>query len=252
MILKDLATFHAVPLALKLQKSQLFEEKIKKNLIRPEFKAPEPKEGQERPSLSFDAWIEALENLPSCKPYMLNLKKTIDAVMEKPSSLWGHREKREPFATICHNDLWVNNTMQVFQGTKMLKNKFVDFQVCSYDGPTHDLLFFIWSSVQGSVIKQHFDDLVDHYHNNFLEVLTQLGCDVSPFVSEKFEEELKISSKFQILHTFMMTRAIFANKGQFAFDMSKGPVAVRREELSEAVVDRCELVIEISGRRGWI
>lgn len=253
MILKDLATFHAVPLALKLEDPQLFDEQIKKHLIRPVFKFPEPKEGKEPPSLSFNAWLEALESFPNCTPHLPNLKKIVDEIMQNPASIFGRREKRrEPFATISHNDLWVNNTMQVFQGTKMLKNKFVDFQVYSYDSPAHDLLFSIWSSVRGSVIKEHFDDLVDYYYKNFQEVLAQLGCDVAPFGPDEFEEELKIASKFEILHTFMMTRPIFAEKGQFAFDMSKGPVAVTKEELTDVVLDRCQLVTEICGRRGWI
>lgn len=142
--------------------------------------------------------------------------------------------------------------MQVFEGPKMLKNKIIDFQVYGYDSPAYDLLFFIWTSLRHSVIKEHFDDLVEYYHENFMAILSQLGCDVSPFVLDKFEDELKMSSKIEIFHTFMMLRAIFAKKGEFAFDMSKGPIAIKKEDISEAVLDRCELLVQICVRRGWI
>lgn len=251
MILKDLASFHAVPLALKLQKNETFEDKIKKNLNKPEFKPPED---EKSPSMNFDVWLDVLATRNHCKLYLPKLKDIFDDIVKNPKPYWGIRDKKEPFATICHGDLWVNNTMQVFKGTKMLKNKFLDFQMYTYDSPAQDLLFFIWTSVQFDVLKEHFDDLLKYYHDNFTEILFQLGCDVSPFSFDKFQDELKEATKYKIVNGITMTKTILAEKGKLAVDMLAEPGAeqTKKEDISEAVRDRCALILQLCGNRGWL
>lgn len=256
IILKDLAIFHAVPLALKLKKRQLFEEKVKKNLIREDFKPPEPKEGEEPrepPGMDAEVWFEVLETREECKLYIPRLRKNYEEMRKNQKSFWD-RVKREPFATISHNDMWMNNTMQVVREGEIVKNKFVDFQVYSYDSPGHDLLFFIWSSVQLPVIKKHFNEFLKHYYNNFMEVIQELGCDCVPFTYAVFEEELKISALNELIHNMMMSRVIYAKKGEFAIDMSAEPGKnrLKKEDITEIMRERAAYTIQICGRRGWI
>lgn len=250
--------FHAVPLALKLKKRKVFEEKIKKNLIRPDFKPPEPKEGEEGPKppdFIFDIWINALETREECKLYLSGLRNIFDFVKSNPGAMFGKRDVREPFATISHNDLWVNNTMQVFEDGKLVKNKLVDFQMYSYGSPACDLLFFIWSSVQLPVIKKRFDDLIKHYYDNFIGVLTELGCNVEAFSYDKFDEELKAATKFEFCHNLMFSKVIFMEKGKLAFDMNakRGPEPPPvKEVISDVVLDRIATILRICGKKGWM
>lgn len=242
---------------MKLKKHNLFEETIKKHLFRHDLKSDEPKEGDEPskpPNTGFDVWLEIFENHDDCKPYLERLKKVFDFIEENPDIVWERKEFREPFATVSHNDLWVNNTMQVIKGDKILKNKFVDFQMYSYSCPTDDLLFFIWTSVQLSVIKDHFSDLLEHYHKMFVDVLVCLGCDISDFSFEKLEEEMKFSTKFELCHSLWMSDVVFAKKGQYAFDMTQDPdlIQFKKEDISEEVIERFVHIVKICGDRNWI
>ncbi|CAG9831175.1 unnamed protein product [Diabrotica balteata] len=103
MILKSLAEFHAIPVAIKQRIIRLSKRTLKRILLCDEF--------------------------------------------------------REPFATITHRDLWVNNIMvkQVENTTKEVK--IVDFQLYSYDSPAADIFFFVFSSVNFDVLRNHVDDL---------------------------------------------------------------------------------------------
>lgn len=257
MILKDLATFHAVPIALKLKKRQLFENKIKKNFGKPTFGPPKPKEGETSPPPTGGAqkmWLDALENNDQCKLYVQRLKKTVEESKDDTMKSFFEKPKREPFATISHNDMWVNNTMQIFQGSKMLKNKFVDFQMYTYDSPARDLLFFVWSSVELPVVKRRFNDLLKYYHSQLLGVLQRLGCDTTPFSYEKFEIELKESALHVLFQCFMMFIVIFGKKGSFALDMTADPgqVPFKKEDITESLQERAASMIQNFGRRGWI
>lgn len=243
-ILKDLATFHAVPLVLKLKKPKLFEEKILKYLDKSDFKLPEPKEGKESKN-PMEVWFETLESRKNCKLYLPKLIDFFNLMKKNPKMWWGGRDKREPFATVSHNDLWVNNTMQTFKDGKMVKNKFVDFQAYGYDSPARDLLFFIWANVQLSVIKEHFYDLLEYYRVSFLDVLNELGCKAAlRFTYEEFVEEIKYSAKFTILQAISMMKTIFREKGKSAME--------ENEHICDALLDRCALVIQICGKNGWM
>lgn len=252
--------FHAVPLALKLKKRKVFDEKIMTHLIRPDFQPPKPKEGDQRPpppppEFAFDIWLEALESREGCKLYLSGLRNIFEFVKSNPGAMFGKMNVREPFATIRHNDLWVNNTMQVFEDGKLVKNKLVDFQMYTYGNPACDLLFFIWSSVQLSVIKEHFNDLINHYYDNFVGVLTELGCNVDAFSFDKFNEELKDATKLEFFHNIMFSKVIFMEKGKLAFDMNVKPGSQpppTRESISEVVLDRVATILKICGKKGWI
>lgn len=257
VVLKDLATFHAVPIALKLKKRQVFEDKIKKNTIRPEFKPPEPKEGDKPhgpPGAENEVWFEILESYDQCKLYVPKIRQFMEDMKEQGISFWELKDKREPFATLSHNDMWGNNTMQIIMKQKLLKNKFVDFQGYSYDSPARDLLFFLFSSVQLGVLKQHFDDLIEFYYENFLGVLVELGCDSSPFSHEKFQVELKATAPHELFHAIMMARVIYGKKGEFAMDLNANPQdhVLTKNDLNDMMIDRAVYILQCCGRRGWI
>lgn len=221
------------------------------------FEPPKPKEGEEpRPPPSggdFIIWLNLLETYEQCKLYIPRLKKIMDDFKENSQSIFG-QPKREPFATISHNDMWVNNTMQVTRGGKVVKNKLVDFQVYTYDSPAKDLLFFIWSSVQLPVLKKHFHDLVSFYYSTFSGILQKLGCELSPFTYDKFEEEMKASAVSELFHVIMMTRVIYGKKGEFAIDLSAGPggFKLKEQDITDNMKERVAHIIQTSGRKGWI
>lgn len=113
----------------------------------------------------------------SLKPLYINFMQELlkhGDIFTKPSN--------EPWTTIIHNDLWANNTMQVFNNGKIVYNKIQNFQLYQYVNPFLDLVFFISSSVRKNIVRKYFDDLVLHYQDNLLIALENLKCDTSAFL----------------------------------------------------------------------
>lgn len=256
-ILEDIAVFHAVPIAFKLQKNEVFDEKLRPHLDKIKFphskQSDENKEGTQKPK-PLDIWLEALATRENCKPYLSKLQKIFEKFYEDQQKFFDENVQNEPFVSICHSDLWINNTLQILNGDKILDNKLIDFQFYCYDSPGHDVLFFIWTSVQLQVIKEHFNDLLQYYHLNFLQVLHELECDLIPFSYEQFEKELKLSAENQIMHTLQIAQIVFGKKGEFAIDISANGEKREKtaDDISDVIRDRMSLIIQLCGERGWI
>lgn len=246
LILADLASFHAVPLALKLKKPDIFEEKIRKYC---EVKMPPP------PSDLFVNIIsvvcQVLEDYPRCEEHIPKLKSMMD-YSSKRLFQKKHPDSIEPFGTISHNDMWVNNTMQRFQDDQPVKNKFVDFQMCLYESPVQDLIFFLLSSVSLSVLKGHFDDLIELYHKLFIQYLKELQCDTSPFEWTHFLNEIEKLAYGELIHVLFMTFVIFGKKGTVLEEGHIPGANNKKEDLDPAVKDKMAFIVELCAQKGWI
>lgn len=187
LILCDLAKLQGTAIGLKLQQPNVFIDKIKDSCAPFNFYAKEMKR-----------WIEPIklilqENL-QCAP-MAELATSF--LRKKPSA------PREPYATITHCDLWVENTMQMCGSGKVVKNKFVDFQLCDYRSCASDVFFFLWTSVQQSVLAEHLDNLIIHYHDILMNTLQKLNCDISVFSISKFYDELELEARYEFGHALL-------------------------------------------------
>lgn len=223
-------------------------------LIPPKPKDEEEKQKKEEISKHLNIWIEALKTRENCKPFLSKLVKLFEKVVENYKSFSYENVKNEPFTSICHSDLWVNNTLQILQADRIIDNKLVDFQFYCYDSPGQDVLFFLWSSVQLEVIKEHFDDLLQFYHMNFLQVLHEFCCDLLPFSFEKFEEELKNCVEYQIMHTIHICPLVFGKKGEFAMNLSAKSEKhePRADDISDPIRDRIAFILQTCGEKEWI
>lgn len=65
------------------------------------------------------------------------------------------------------------------------------FQESQYCSPARDVLFFLFSSVQLVVLKEHLNELLDVYYDNLLKVLDNLDVDIKAFSRASFNQELK-------------------------------------------------------------
>ncbi|EFA05154.1 uncharacterized protein LOC655368 [Tribolium castaneum] len=241
VVVKDLAHLHAVPLGLKLQKPDVFEKKVKKYL------SPFHPDDDEK---IVEKMCNLVCSLDTCQKYHERAK----------SALWKMRDRnttiREPFATLVHDDCWVNNTMVKIQPGEVPKNKFVDFQICNYGSPAKDLLFLLFSSVQNDVIRSECDNLIRLYHGTFVDVLRQLKCDTEPFSFEKFEQEIKFEAlNTQFGHVVFMLTPIFAPKGSVKELDEFSPEAFAEmvgSFASDLHKEKLALVVNEFGKRNWI
>lgn len=239
-ILKDLAQFHAVPLALKLQKPDEFEKKVKVYMA---CFHPEPPKFDYTPVQKKISKI--LRNREFCVPLLPKIEKSVNHMFDLSKTF------REPFATIVHRDMWVNNFMVALDGEKVVKNKFVDFQAYSYNSPVRDLLFFLFTSVQFEVIKENLDKLLKFYHEQFTQTLTDLDCCTLEFSYEKFMEEIKYFGRHEIGHIlYMLLFVVCAKKG--ITGNGADPGLVNKENILPEAKERAWWILQEFENRKWM
>lgn len=237
-----MAMFHAIPLALKIKKPQIFEKEFRSLCVDAQNVEEPPVEG---PTMNT-VLMEILYQNDKCLPYAVKLAGKMQKMQFHIAE-----EVNEPWGTISHNDLWVNNIMVEYKDGKPVGNKFVDFQNYRYDSPMKDLFFFMWTSIKQSVLEESYDELVKLYHDNFVKALDRLGCDIKPFLFEPFISEMNEIAKNEILHVLPFMMIVFAKK----CDDSNGPMPKFEDNLVSLTVPCKEKIwytVMESGRRRWI
>lgn len=240
LILRDMAQLHAVPIALKLQQPEVFQENVKAYLA---CFHPEPPKAD---TSAFDQnLLDILSDQESCISLLPKIRKSLE---------YAHvlsKDFREPFATIVHRDMWVNNFMVKLDGRKVVNNRFVDFQTYSYNSPVRDLLFFLCTSVQFKDLRENFDDLVTFYYNHFVQTLEDFNCCLSDFSYENFMDEIKYYGGYEIAHIlFMLVFIVCGKKG--APEAAVSPGLVPKEEILPEAKERAWWLIQEFHERKWM
>lgn len=201
LILKSMAEFHVVPIAIKLKEPHVFESKIK-----PYFSCFHPK--SKIPTVPSTGMMDILCEKEEFKSLYSKVKKSLLKIYEFAENF------REPFFTLAHRDLWVNNILVKFENNHPINVKIIDFQKYSYDSPAKDLIYFLVTSIPLTLLKDHFDDLLEYYHMCFIEQLDTFNCDVSPFSFDEFMKEVGLSIEEELGHTlFMMLFVAYGKEG---------------------------------------
>lgn len=201
LILRNLAEFHTVPIALKLKEPDVFETKIK-----PYFSCYCPK--SDIPTVPSTGMMDILCEKECFKDLYTKVKTSLLKIYEFTE------EFREPFCTLAHRDLWVNNILVKFDSGVPAKAKFIDFQKYSYDSPAKDLIYLLITSVPLELLKSHFDSFLQFYHDCFIEQLSQYNCDLKPFSYDAFIKEVGLSIEEELGHTlFMMLFVAYGKEG---------------------------------------
>jgi hypothetical protein len=236
LIITDLAQFHAVPLALKLEKPEIFEKEIMPNLTHcPSYE------------LRIQRWLKQVSDLIDEIEELKPLKERILKAHEHTSS-----EIRESFATISHNDCWVNNYMLRLENGKPVKNIMVDYQVYNYGSPATDIVFFLFSSVKDDVLEKHYDDLIKLYYQTFIAVLEELQCVTTPFTFEALKDEINHEGKLQFVHVTFMLYPIFIPKTEVE-DISKLNLkSMEQHKVTDAHKRKFLFVVNEFIKRNWI
>lgn len=243
-VIKHLAEFHAIPIALKLKKPDVFENKVKKNCLMEKFiSTPQTQQNLKPPE-----WLQYVAQDKKCEPYYEILCKILS---QTTGDDFFKRPHAEPFSTIAHSDLWINNTLHIEGNGKLLKTRFVDFQLYQYGSGICDLVHFIFGSCQCVVSRDHFDELLKYYHTIFIGTLDQLGCDKTEFEFDKFLERVDVEAPAELLHTLYIEVIIKGRIGEASMDVKdesfKKEGAVTQEARDKIVHDVYEF-----GKKGWI
>lgn len=257
----QLARFHAVSVALKILKPNVFKETVLKSCDRYTIGGISNDEVAEK-------WITATVNdvkcIQECLPYLEKIERILREDLKGKVNPSPPPPPKEPFATFVHNDFWVNNMMFLYETDDDIVNdpskteipismKFVDFQTTLYASPIHDLIFFIYSSATIGVVKDHCDDLIRLYHHEFIDCLAGLACDIDPFSIEKFQDELNTNAPKELSHILFMAKVISADESQVP-ELSDVDAAVMLQYNfgGELFQEKVKFVVQDFVQRGWL
>ncbi|XP_046487354.1 uncharacterized protein [Neodiprion pinetum] len=200
-LVEALARFHALGVAMKLKKPDLFKV-LKERAKSVECDEEMPDEDETESVLAI------LKKTSLLVPHLDRIEK---ALRTFDTEAWT-KEPDEPWGTIAHTDLWVNNVMFRDDADGNPEDvKFVDFQNYLYLNPMMDLVFFIVSSCEKNVQDIHMGELVDFYYEKFVSHLVRLECDVALFSRESFDEQFEAAAKVEYPHCMFMTRVVNAD-----------------------------------------
>uniref|UniRef100_A0A6P7G681 Uncharacterized protein LOC114334189 n=1 Tax=Diabrotica virgifera virgifera TaxID=50390 RepID=A0A6P7G681_DIAVI len=235
LVLRDLASLHAVPLALRLRKPEVFEK-----VIKPYCVPFEP--------MNDDDFLPVLKGI-------IEQNKEIAHLASKVTG-WKKTELpvSDLFGTIMHNDMWTNNTMQKFENDRAVNNKLVDFQVYNYGSPANDVFFFLWSSVPQEVLEPNLDLLLNYYYEHFVNVLKEHKVDVSSYTYEKFLQEIDKVGNSEFQHAFVFHN--FVVHGRKNTEMEFPPPKIVVSEVLKMVPVKAKqksyYMIQECTKRGWL
>ncbi|KAK9702717.1 Ecdysteroid kinase-like family [Popillia japonica] len=248
-LLNDLATLHGVTLAYRLKKPEEFAKKIRPHLKKA-FSF----------NVSDDLQVNAVKGLEAMlvgeSEFSAYIPKAVEAIMKVTSiSIEDPPKERELFATFTHNDFWVNNTMLRIEEGKPVSNRMVDFQVIEYRSLAHDVLFFLYSSVELSVLENHLDDLFQYYYDQFVGILKKFNCDVSEFTFENYMQECKnIAIQEELGHILIMFPGIMTlkEKAKELSDIKESDMVAESTSVHENCLRKMKFTLSDFAKRGWL
>ncbi|XP_061386963.1 uncharacterized protein LOC133321912 [Musca vetustissima] len=212
-ILLELAKYHALPIALRLKKPEYFDK-----YIRPYFRRfnmnnmPEEVKQQMDGDLIKEISL-ATNNNENYINRFKELMEEYDEFLTQPDA------EDDLYTTIVHCDLWINNLMLKYDENGLPeKVKFVDFQIAQYESLAHDIIFFLFSSVEVPVLEQHMDEFLIMYYNAFIECLKSLNVETDKYSLLGFMKEIHRSAPIEICHATFMTKIILADNSTLPDD----------------------------------
>lgn len=232
LILQTLAQFHAIPMVMKQKKPMEFRRYVKEKCVEV-IKSDIISNGL-RKHVNDAFWEKLYEN-NGCLNYITSLK----AGLRNHQPLFVVNPK-EPFATIIHNNFWVKNIFVQFYRDKPLIVSIIDFQEHIYGSPASDLLNFLLTSTEYTVLDLHFYELLKYYHDNLLNNLKQYDdIDLEPFGWDKFLQEIKQAAAPALL------KAIF-----FLLEVVHGGKTL--DSIPFEAKQRIWMMLQQIGGNGWL
>ncbi|XP_076273119.1 uncharacterized protein LOC143204457 [Rhynchophorus ferrugineus] len=246
-VLRALASFHAIPIAIKLQNRELFDTKIKPYL--PNLKMMESPEGEANPFTELLDRISEIDSIAQYSDRVVSNVKNFKIFIDDS-------ETNEPWGSICHNDFWMNNIM--INGDDEPKVIILDLQCPCYGSIALDLVFFLSTSVALDDIRDKMDDFIQYYWREFIKNLERLGVDTTLFPYDGFLKELELAgSRGQFGHAVMHTMIILTEKGQTTFDSSDAEFKLESFNKTKLVLtenhkEKYKWLVTEFAKRNWI
>ncbi|XP_068984359.1 uncharacterized protein [Bombus flavifrons] len=244
--IESLAKLHALAIALRMKKPQLYER------IAAEVFLDVSNEITEKCVKDmFGKSKSDLESMEEIRPYLDRVNKTIEYGLEANKNL---KKPEEPWATFVHSDFWVNNMMfRHDEKGELVDMKIVDFQLSAYDYGVKDLIFFLVSSANEEILDNKLDHMFDLYYSCFIKMLKTLKVDTEKFSKQKFDEILNRCGPVKFNQCIMMAQVIQAPKKSISEseNVEGSNVFI---DISDNVIYKRKLlhIVTLFDKRGWL
>ncbi|KAG8362538.1 EcKinase 6 [Fopius arisanus] len=191
-----LANFHALGMATKENDPEFFE------TLKIEAKSLDIGDPEKWKELARQRFKD-IDDDPEVKKYYKSCETMSMAVFEK----W-MAPPEEPWASITHSDFWTNNFM-FRDGSDGQPDdiKLVDFQNFLFTSPLREIIFFVTSGLDSETVG-HVDELIDFYYETLIEKMKSLGCDVSAYSRESFDEKMREDAAIEFGHSMCLLHVI--------------------------------------------
>uniref|UniRef100_A0A0A1WUS5 Calcium and calcium/calmodulin-dependent serine/threonine-protein kinase n=1 Tax=Zeugodacus cucurbitae TaxID=28588 RepID=A0A0A1WUS5_ZEUCU len=243
LVLVYMAQYHALPIALRIKKSELFERSIRPYFNRfnmnttmgDEMKEEMRKEIREDLQLATnnneDAVNEALERF-----------EAYDEWLEQPEAADGL------YTSLVHCDLWINNIMFKYDDNDQpTKLKFVDFQVAQYESFVHDIIFFLFSSVDSAVLEDNFDSFLRIYYDAFIDNLEEVKINTDEYSFDGFLNEVRRVGPIEIPHPIFMTKVILLDNSTLPEDFKDVDMSILSKNRGlKTITQRIEDILRLA------
>lgn len=202
LMIKNIAFYHSLSFALRIQKDPKLEELA--NQLKPFSFLSESGEELGSYKRLFEVGLERLYKLVEkdtryqfSKPFMDNVKRLKDKYEKKPLMLMERfLKKDEDFSIILHGDYVRNNVLFRYDQSEGFDNpkaiKMYDFQEIRFATPVIDIAFFMYMNIHHSQREKLWDPLIKYYHETLTSSLCSiLKCDpndkrLQPYCYERF------------------------------------------------------------------
>ncbi|XP_050070032.1 uncharacterized protein LOC126558121 [Anopheles maculipalpis] len=169
----QLGRFHAISLALKKQQPELFDQyRYMGDVTGERVLAMEGfEQAMEQAFESASATLnpgdvgrrEKLARLRGC--FAEELQNISDTALS------------EPFCVVCHGDYAGDNMMFSYNGGFPNRMVLLDWQLAKYGSPALDFVHTVFLSTDESFRRNHYDNMLQTYHNALMSHLERLGDD---------------------------------------------------------------------------
>ncbi|XP_049791913.1 uncharacterized protein LOC126199182 [Schistocerca nitens] len=244
LLVKRVAQFQASAVALRLLKPQVFSSLIDGRCTFAGMGA----EGNRQFSNSL---MEHFKSFPEVAPYYDRLRAINDRVCDiSLEKLWA--EVVEPYASLSHNDLWVNNMMFLYDVSgNPTSVKFFDFQTLTYSSPVRDLIFFLYTSVRHDLVRNSVDELTVLYYESFVVWLKKMGCSTEAFTETAFRQEIDRVAPTEVMHILLLLNVLCADEHE-KFTPSDEPDSSPSFSSSEMYRTKALITLQDFDARGWL
>jgi len=192
--------------------------------------------------------LKLLESIPGYE------KKTgyIKRILTKITDFWREKlQPSEPLALLCHGDLWTCNLLWKYEEGNVVDVKIIDFQVIRFGNPSLDISNFLCICVDSSILREHFDTLLGHYHHHFIQTLSELGLPTLELTLDAFYKDYSQYGQWGLICALEFL-PLMLSKYERTPDMTKDFEKCQDIAGNTILENRICGLIDFYFERGWI